>query len=117
LTLHAHADGSLHHTSCREPLLQALLERQLFVATDVLDALVFKAALDGSSDIAFDVLERIRDARALRPGMLIFPIHSLGVLAAGLLQPAHARMSFFDQKAGLALSPQTNSMQRTFQFL
>jgi hypothetical protein len=101
----------------REPLRQALLERRLFVATDVLDVLVFEAALGGSSNIAFDVLKRIRDARALRPGMLIFPVHSLGVLAAGLLQPAHARISFFDQKAGLALSPQTNSMQRTFQFL
>ena len=101
----------------REPIHQALLERQLFVATDVLDVLVFEAALDGSSNIAFDVLKRIRNAQALRPGMLIFPVHSLGILAAGLLQPAHKRISFFDQKAGLALSPQTNSMQRTFQFL
>ena len=101
----------------REPILQALLNRQLFVAIDVLDVLVFEAARDGSSDIAFDVLKRIRDAQALRPGMLIFPVHSLGVLAAGLLQPAHTRISFFDQKAGLTLSPQTNSMQRTFQFL
>src|SRR5689334_2156609 len=56
----------------REPILQALHERQLFVSTDVLDVLVFEAALGGSSDIAFDVLKRIRDARALRPGMLIF---------------------------------------------
>jgi hypothetical protein len=101
----------------RQPIFEALIERQLFVAADVLDVLIFEAAREGSTDIAFDVLKRMRDARALRPGMLIFPVHSLGVLAAGLLQPAHARISFFDQRAGMALSPQTNSMQRTFQFL
>jgi hypothetical protein len=101
----------------REPIRRALLQHQLFVATDILDVLVFEAAQNGSSDIAFDVLKRIRDARALRPGMLIFPLHSLGILAAGLLQPARARVCFFDRNAGMAISPQTNSMERTFQFL
>jgi hypothetical protein len=101
----------------REPIRQALLRRQLVVASDVLDALVFDAARDGSPNIAFDVIKRIRDARSLRPGILIFPVHSLGVLAAGLLQPARARISFLDPEAGLAISPQTNSMKRTLEFL
>ena len=63
------------------------------------------------------VLEWIRDARATRPGLLIFPLHSLGVLGAGLLQPSHGRISFINAQRGYAVTPQTNNLDRTLEFL
>jgi hypothetical protein len=101
----------------RRPIMEALHQRQLFIAADILETLIFDAAKAGSADIVYDVLSRIRDARALRPGLLVFPVHSLGVLAAGLLRATRKEITFVDSASGVAISPQTNSMTRTLQFL
>ena len=54
---------------------------------------------------------------ATRPGLMIFPLHSLGVLGAGLLRPSRGRISFSNPSRGYAVTPQTNGLDRTLDFL
>lgn len=84
-----------HLTAVRAGLAEELWPRQIFVDAEVLDELVFWAARDPLvSDPVQAVLEWIRDARASRPGLMVFPLHSLGVLGFGLLRPSQGRVSF-----------------------
>ena len=107
----------MHISMIREPIRRHLSLRRIYVSGEVLDELVLDAALDGSLNVVADVLSRLRDAQMHRRGMLIFPLHSLGVLGAGLLQAARGRISFIDASAGLALAPQSNSVAGTLRFL
>ncbi len=95
-----------------------LWARQIFIDAEILDELIFYVAREGhGSEPVVGVLEWIRDARATRPGLLVFPLHSLGVLGAGLLAPSHGRVSFVNAARGYALTPQTNDLDRTLEFL
>src|ERR1700754_474001 len=73
-----------HVYQLRVVLARALTARGIFIGWTVLDELLFDELLQGSSAPILRVLERIRDARMTRPGLLIFPLHSFGILAAGL---------------------------------
>lgn len=107
-----------HLTAVRAGLAEELWPRQIFVDAEVLDELVFWAARDPLvSDPVQAVLEWIRDARASRPGLMVFPLHSLGVLGFGLLRPSQGRLSFVNPAYGYALTPQTNALDRTMAFL
>lgn len=109
---------SHHIVEVRAELARALWSRQFFVDTEVLDELIFYSALDANvADPVLAVLEWIRDSRATRPGLMIFPLHSFGVVGAGLLRPSVGRISFVNAAGGYALSPQTNNLQRTLAFL
>ncbi len=102
----------------REALEAELGTRQIFIAPEVLEELVFYIARESQGqELIRAVLERIRDARATRPGILVFPLHSLGVLGAGLVRPSDGRVTFINGQRGYALSPQTNSLDGTMQFL
>ena len=114
------ARALIHHLSAiRGPIVEELWAREIFVDYSVVDELLFHAAKSRTvTDPIVGVLELIRDARATRPGFVVFPVHSLGVLGAGLLIPAgRQQMRFISPENGYALSPQTNSMQRTIEFL
>jgi hypothetical protein len=108
-----------HMLAVRAALARELWSRQLFIDTDIIDDLVFYAARDGNDpDPVHGVLARIRDARVNRPGFLVFPVHSLSVLAGGLLLPFRRQfISFINANRGYALSPQTNSLDRSLAYL
>ena len=102
----------------RSEIGKELWARQIFIGPEVLDELIFYVAREGhGAEPVVGVLEWIRDAWATRPGLLIFPLHSLGVLGAGLLGPAKGRVSFVNASRGYALTPQTNDLNRTIEFL
>lgn len=102
----------------RAALAQELWARQIFIDRQVLDELVFYVAReDQGPDPVAGVLQWIRDARATRPGLLIFPLHSLGVLGAGLLRRSRGRVAFVNAPRGYAVTPQTNGLDRTLEFL
>lgn len=114
------AKALVHHVlEVRAPLARELWSRQIFVATEILDDLIFYAARDGSDpDLVYAVLARIRDARVNRPGLLVFPVHSLGVTAGGLLLPfGRAFVAFANERRGYVLSPQTNDFDRSMALL
>lgn len=92
--------------------------RQIFVDPEILEELVFYVSREGHGpEPVTGVLEWIRDARATRPGLLIFPLHSLGMLGGGLVQPSRGRISFINPQRGYAVTPQTNNLERTLEFL
>lgn len=108
-----------HLTEIRRVLARALWAREIFVGVTVLDELLFyEFARPGATDPLLGVLERIRDARMTRAGMLLFPLHSFGILGAGLVHAWSAtRISVLDPKWGVALAPQTNSLALTLEFM
>lgn len=107
-----------HLFQIRVVLARALREQRIFIGATVLDELLLDAAKRGSQSVVLDVLERIRDSRMTRPGLMIFPVHSFGILAAGILQSyTDTRIAVVRPPWGIAVSPQTNSLDRTFDFL
>jgi hypothetical protein len=107
-----------HFTGIRAALARELWARRIFVGISVLDDLLFYAAREGdSANIVLDVLEQIRDSGLNRPGLVVFPIHSFGIFGAGILVPLRARLRYINSRYGLALTPQTNSMDSTLEFL
>jgi len=106
----------LHLEEIRNALVDALWARQIFIGPEVLDDLLLSAAVEGSPDPLSAVLEFLRDRRASRPGLVIFGLHSFGVLGGGLFRGPR-RISFIHPGWGMALSPQTNQLARTTAFL
>jgi len=108
-----------HLTQIRAQLARELWSRQLFIGVSVLDELLFGAvAHDPTTDPVRRVLEIIRDEGLHYPGFVIFPVHSFGILGAGFLHWATAgRVEYVSSAFGIALSPQTNSLEKTVEFL
>jgi hypothetical protein len=103
-------------TLVRNALLEELWAREIFIGVEVLDELLFHAARKpGAHDPLLDTLEFLRDRRATRPGFVLFPVHSLGVLRAGLLfGRARRQVQFLNPDWGIAITPQTNALDETF---
>lgn len=107
-----------HIFQIRVVLSSALQTRGIFIGWTVLDELFLDELRKGTPRPLLGVLERIRDARMTRPGLMIFPLHSFGILAAGLVHAyTDQRISVMSPSWGVALSPQTNSFERTLAFL
>ena len=108
-----------HLTQVRAQLARELWSRQLFIGVSVLDELLFGAvAHDATTDPVRRVLEVIRDEGLHHPGLVIFPVHSFGMLGAGFLHWAtDGRVEYMSEAFGIALSPQTNSLEKTVAFL
>jgi hypothetical protein len=110
---------AFHLGGIRNRLAEALWPLGIFIGPSVLDDLLFYAAKDSEvTDPLLAALEYLRDRRANRPGLIIFPLHSLSVLAGGLLRGNdRARIQYVHGSWGIALTPQTNSMNDTMAFL
>jgi hypothetical protein len=89
----------------RNAVLEELWRREIFLGTEVVDQLLFYAAKrEGERDPLMATLEFLRDRRATRPGMILFPLHSFGILRAGLLRgDTKERVQFIDARQGLRL--------------
>jgi hypothetical protein len=116
---------AFHLGGVRNRLAEALWPLGIIIGPSVLDDLLFYAAKDPAvSDPLVVALEYLRDRRAKRPGLIVFPLHSLSVLAGGLLFGEDRErmqymqyMQYMQGDWGLALTPQTNSMRVTRTFL
>lgn len=110
---------AFHLEGIRNQLGEALWPRGIFIGPSVLDDLLFYAARDPQiADPLLAALEYLRDRRANRPGLIVFPLHSLGVLGAGLLLAGRrSHVQFIHPEWGLAVTPQTNKMRATLAFL
>ncbi len=99
-----------HLLTVRSVIARELWARQIFVGADVLDELLFWVLRETSEEPVHGALTWIRDSRSTRPGLLVFPIHSFGVLGAGLITPGRRSLSFINSRAGYAITPQTNGL-------
>lgn len=103
----------------RAALARTLWKRGVYIGVTVLDELIFGAiAHSETTDPVRVVLERIRDYGLHRPGLVIYPLHSMGILGAGLFQwETRANPTLYVPDFGLAVHPQTNSIDATFNFV
>lgn len=103
----------------RNAIVEELWQREIFIGTSVMDDLLFFAAREPSvQDPLLETLQFLRDRRATRPGFVLFPLHSLGILRAGLLRgDTKQEAQYIHPEWGLALTPQTNSLDQTIDFL
>lgn len=103
-----------HIMMIRAELARQLWARHIFVGVSILDELVFLTAKQGEADPVLATLERLRDSRLDFQSLLVFPLQSYGVLAAGLLRPlAGATTAMINTSQRFVLNPQTNNLGRT----
>lgn len=113
----ATARGLEHHLRVvRSAIARELWTRQIFIGISVLDELLFHAAAAGG-DPVLGTLSFIRGRRLDRPGLVLYPLHSFGIVTAGLSHLARESVSIHNPEFGFAVSPQTNSMDKTLRFL
>jgi hypothetical protein len=120
-------DGLNHNmVLLRDRILAELRRHAVFIGASVVEELVFdvfKNCIPGRSPL-LDLFEVIRDSRLHEPGLLIYPLHSVGVLGLGFAR-AFARgvfgsnldVDFCIPEAGLVFSPQTNSEAETIELV
>jgi hypothetical protein len=110
-----HAKAVCHHLMMvRAELARQLWGRHIFVGVSVLDELLFMTTKDGAADPVLATLEKLRDSRLDFQSLLIFPLQSYGVLAAGLLRPLRGdSTAFINAAQRFVLTPQTNDLSRT----
>jgi len=110
-----HAKAICHHLMMvRAELAQQLWARHIFVGVSVLDELLFMTTKEGAADPVLATLEKLRYSTLDLQSLLIFPLQSYGVLAAGLLRPFRgASTAFISTPQRFVLTPQTNDLFRT----
>jgi hypothetical protein len=110
---------STHLDAVRNVIVEQLWRREIFIGSEVIDQLLFYAAKHpGHADPLMATLTFLRNRRATRPGLILFPLHSLGILRAGLLRgDIKERAQFIHPDWGTALTPQTNAIRQTIDFL
>ncbi len=115
----AHRACEHHLVQLRRHLARELWSREVFIGISVLDSILFHAfAHDTSTKPLLRALEVIRDGKLHHPGLVLYPVHSTGILGAGFLHTLTAtRVSFVAEQYGFAVSPQTNSFAETMRFL
>jgi hypothetical protein len=108
-----------HLLEVRRRLAKELWSRDFFLGVSVMDELLFSVfAHTNENNPILRALEIIRDSGVLHPGFVVYPLHALGVIAAGLLYPyTSSRLRFFVPQYGLIVTPQTNSLEETASFL
>lgn len=103
-----------HMVVVRAEVARQLWSRHVFVGVSVLDDLIFRTTIAGASDPVLATLEQLRDSRLDLRSAIVFPLHSFGVLAAGLLRPIRdASTTVINPRRRLVLSPQTNNLATT----
>jgi hypothetical protein len=107
-----------HLVQIRSVLARALWSRQLFIGVTVLDDLLFYAFAHSPAENPLEsAIGSIRDHGLHHPGLIIYPVHSFGLLGAGFLHHfTDSRLDYTSSSFGIALTPQTNSLKDTLQF-
>jgi hypothetical protein len=110
-----------HLVVLRNAVLKELRRNGVFIGASIIESLAFDALRDASNSDPFrTVLEWIRDSDLHRPGLLIFPLHGVGILGFGAFRAlgrAGTMVEFVLKKAGLVFSPQTNSDRETISMI
>jgi hypothetical protein len=109
-----------HHLRvARAEVAKILWKNDVFIGIDVIDRLLFDLLLAGKGpNIVTDFIDFVQDRGLHRAGLVLYPLHSFGVLGLGFFrffEKATTNMILSD--AGLAITAQTNSREHTIRFL
>lgn len=105
-----------HFINVRSRLCIALWQQGFYVGVSVIDSLLFGAVVHSLSDEdpVRQILTAIRDFGVHKPGFVVYPVHSAGILGLGLFRVlAGGDAEFRAHRYGLVLSPQSNSFDKT----
>lgn len=110
----------------RNAILAELRRNAVFIGPSIVEELVFevfKNCEPGGSPL-LDFFKLIRNARLHEPGLVIYPLHSVGILGLGFaksfarnLSKSDLNVEFTVPEAGLVFSPQTNSEAGTVELV
>jgi hypothetical protein len=125
--LAAELAGLEHHMAVvRNGVLNVLRKNAIFIGSSVIEELVFEAFknVSGAKQPLALLYEIVRDAGLHEPGLLIFPLHSTGILGFGFARALARGLHYGDletefvvPEAGLLFSPQTNSTSGTLRLM
>lgn len=112
-------NGDLHHLGVVTGAVTIALRRQgVIVGASVIEDLLLAAFQRSSTDPIAETLERLREAGLHHPGLLIYPLNSFGIAGMSLrMLFTDTVLTFVVPALGMAVSPQTNSWQRTQAFI
>jgi len=108
-----------HFIKVRNTILRTLWSEGVLIGPSVIENLLFNALIDKTIDDPIgDVFDGIHHFGLHCPGFVLYPLHSFGVKGQGLLGfLTGRRLSFIDARAGIAITPQTNTKERLVEFL
>ena len=107
-----------HITALRAALAAALWKRQIFLGIDVIDRLIFDVVHHNATQILADFFSALFHHGVPAPGLVVYPLHSFGVLGFGLFTfLTKTRPDFIIKDAHLAMTPQTNDNDASADFL
>lgn len=103
----------------RNAILRELRIRNFYLGASVLDEVFFQISTNSNTnDPIKKTLEVIRDSGVLRPGFVLYPVHSFGVIGGGLISSfTPIEIDFFIPELGLIVTPQTNSYETSIKFI
>jgi hypothetical protein len=105
-----------HLIAIRAELARELWGRHLFVGVSVLDELVFDAIRHRMNPIT-EVLTILLSSSLIEPTYVIYPLHSFGILGAGLSKSGEVKSEGLAREYGLAVSSQHNRMENVVEWL
>jgi len=108
-----------HFRMTRVALARELWSHGMYIGVTIIDQVLYWViTTTAAPDPVRAVLEEIRDHGLHRPGLLIFPLISFGILGAGILHAfTTARVEFMLERYGMAVLPQSNSLEATMRSL
>lgn len=108
-----------HFLQIRNFLIRELRSRNFFIGISVLEEVLFQHfKIQNNNNPILSTLESIRDAGVLKAGFVLYPLHSLGVIYGGILKSyAHASMTFHVPNIDIIVTPQTNSLSSSLEFI
>jgi len=103
----------------RSGLAGILWKNDVFIGIDVIDHILFGLISSGKTiNIVPEFLKSIQHKGLHRTGFIVYPLHSFGVLGLGFYRFFKKSLPYMTiGNAGLSITAQTNSKERTFAFL
>jgi len=98
---------------------KTLYTYSVFIGSSVLDQIVYEKLRDASvNDPIGDALALIRAAGIHKPGLVLYPLHSFGLLSVGLFEKLTPyRFELFVDPGEMCVRGQTNSLKETIRFI
>ena len=102
----------------RNKISSCLHKNEIYIGPTVLDSLLFSAIKLDTSQPVEEVFKAIKRFGLHRPGFILYPLHSFGILGAGFYSHMNkANIYYSPPNTGIAISPQNNSVDRLLRFL
>jgi len=98
---------------------RTLYSYSVFIGGSVLDQIIYEKLRDASvTDPIGDALSLIRAVGIHKPGLVLYPLHSFGLLSVGLFEKLTPhRYELFVDPGEICVRGQTNSLKETIRFI